>query len=64
MSYEPIASYTLTVYSLQPESEELPPRWSGYLQEAAENLSDLLPKNMYVKITEPPKEDDGGPYYH
>lgn len=51
-----LATYTLSVHSLhEVDDRELPvvtsiSNWKGYLLEAAENLSDVLPPGYYVTI--------------
>ena len=60
-----ILTYELHVHSLadgpvdRPRPSELrkmPKNWAGYLYEAAENLSDLLPDGLYVTIEQPREE--------
>lgn len=58
-----IRKYTLTVHSMHEEERELSAvmslsNWKGYLLEAAENLSDLLPTGYYVTITTTQEGED------
>jgi len=58
-----IGRYKLTVHTLdKPElvhDMSWMPEWSEHLEEAAENLTDLLPVGYYVRITEERSIDDG-----
>ena len=61
-----ILTYELHVHSLADgpvdrplpgELKKMPTNWAGYLLEAAENLSDLLPDGLYVTIEQPTREE-------